>query len=111
MKVLFYVSASGRSPVEEYIRSLPKADQARFVDVFHGISAFGLQCPRIAFRQLHGKLWEIKFAARGGGYRICYVVADGENMIWLHVFRKKTRKTPLHDVAVAERRMKEVLCE
>lgn len=70
MRVAFYTSQSGRSPVEDFIDSLSKADQARFRDVFDGIQNSGLDCPRVQFRQLRGKLWEIKFTSPSGGYRI-----------------------------------------
>lgn len=109
MRVLFYNAVSGRSPVEEYILSLPKSDQARFADVHKGITEFGLNCPRVTFRQLRGKLWEIKFSSTGGGYRICYVMMNDNQMVWLHVFKKTTQKTPMHDLELAERRMKEII--
>ena len=109
MVVEFYETASGRSPVEDFIASLPKADRARFADVFEGVEKYGLDCPRAQFRQLRGKLWEIKFTSKGGGYRIAYVMLSGETMVWLHVFRKQTQKTPVGELEIAEKRMKEVL--
>ena len=109
MRVAFYTSTSGRSPVEEFIDSLSKADQARFRDIFTGIQEYGLECPRVQFRQLRGKLWEIKFSAPSGGYRIAYVVVQKDVMVWLHSFRKSTQKTPAKDLEIAEKRMQEVL--
>jgi len=109
VKISFYETASGRSPIEDYIENLPKADQARFADVFDGIEKFGLSCPRVQFRQLRGKLWEVKFNSPSGGYRIAYVVVESETMVWLHAFKKKTQKTPASDLEIAEKRMKEVL--
>ena len=95
--------------MEEFIRSLPKSDQARFADIYRGIKEYGLDCPRAVFKHLRGKLWEIKFTASGGGYRICYVTIEKASMVWLHAFKKTTQKTPLRDLEVAEQRMKEVL--
>jgi phage-related protein len=110
MVVAFYETSSGRSPVEDFISDLDKADRARFADVFEGIEKHGFDCPRVQFRQLRNKLWEIKFNAPSGGYRIAYVVIAGEDtMVWLHAFKKKTQKAPLGDIEVAEKRMKEVL--
>ena len=37
VKVLLYQSTSGKSPIEKFIRSLSKPDQARFADVYDGI--------------------------------------------------------------------------
>jgi phage-related protein len=109
MRVAFYTSQSGRSPVEDFIDSLSKSDQARFRDVFDGIQSSGLDCPRVQFRQLRGKLWEIKFTSPSGGYRIAYVVVQKDVMVWLHVFKKTTQKTPLRDLDIAEKRMQEIL--
>jgi phage-related protein len=109
MKVAFYEKASGKNPIEDFIQTLPKVDQARFADVFDGIEKHGLSCPRVQFRQLRGKLWEIKFNAGSGGYRIAYVMIESDTMVWLHVFKKKTQKTPASDLDLAEKRMKEVL--
>lgn len=109
MKIDFYQLKRGTSPIEDFITDLPKADQARFADVFEGIEKFDLDCPRVQFKPLRGKLWEIKFNAPSGGYRIAYVVVEANTMIWLHVFKKTTQKTPLSDLELAEKRMKEVL--
>ncbi len=109
MRVAFYTSQSGRSPVEDFIGSLSKADQARFRDVFEGIQSSGLDCPRVQFRQLRGKLWEIKFTSPSGGYRIAYVVVQKDVMVWLHAFKKTTQKTPGRDLDIAEKRMLEIL--
>ena len=109
MKIELYQSKRGSSPIEDFISDLPKGDQARFADVFEGIEKYGLDCPRVQFKPLSGKLWEIKFNAPGGGYRIAYVIVASQTMIWLHVFKKTTQKTPLNDLDLAEKRMKEVL--
>ena len=109
MKILFYQNRSGRSPVEDTIRRLPKSHQARFVDVITGLESYGLGCPRLRFKQLRVKLWEIKFRAFEASYRVAYVIIEGDSMIWLHVFSKKTQKTPIKDLELAEKRMKEVL--
>lgn len=109
MKVNFYQTASGRSPVEDFIKDLQKADQARFAEVIVGIEEFGLGYSRVQFKPLRGKLWEIKFSAPGGGYRLAYVIVDNDEMVILHSFKKTTQKTPTRDLDLAEKRMKEVL--
>ena len=109
MKVNFYELPSGRSPVEDFITDLPKADQARFAEVIVGLEEFGLAYGRVQFKPLRGKLWEVKFSSPGGGFRMAYVLVTGIDMVVLHAFRKSTQKTPLKDLDLAERRMKEVL--
>ena len=109
MRISFYETPSGNSPIEKFIESLPKEDQARFADVYKGIHENGLNCPRVIFKPLQGKLWEIKFKAPSGGYRIAYVIIDRNSMIWLHAFKKRTQKTEKSDLKIAEKRMKEML--
>lgn len=109
MRVAFYTTQSGRSPVEDFIDSLSKADQARFRDVFDGIQSSGLDGARVQFRQLRGKLWEIKFTAPSSGYRIAYVFVQKDVMVWLYAFKKTTQKTPVRDLDIAEKRMQEIL--
>jgi hypothetical protein len=62
---------------------------------------FGLSCPRIQIKPLRGKVWEVKFRAAGGGYRLLYVMITAEEMVVLHAFKKKTRKTPAKDLDLA----------
>lgn len=109
VEVLMYRSAGGRSPVEECIEGLAKSDQVRFAEVADGIERHGLECPRVIFRQLEGKLWEIKFGTATGRFRVAYVVIDRDRMVWLHVFKKQSQRTPQNDLQIARRRMKEVL--
>jgi len=109
MLIHFYETPSGRSPVEDFIQALQKQDQARFAEVIDGIEKYGLSYARVQFKPLRGKLWEVKFSAPGGGFRVAYVMVSGEEMVWLHAFRKSTQKTPQKELDLAEKRMKEVL--
>ena len=109
MNILFYQTPSGRSPVEDFIEGLPWDDQTRFTAIYEGILEHGFECQRVTFKQLDGKLWEIKFKVKSGGYRIGYVLSSGDTMVWLHAFKKTTQKTPTEDLELAFKRMKEVL--
>jgi phage-related protein len=105
----FYRTSSGRNVIDEFVRGLSPQDQGRFVDVYKGIQAEGLRFSRVQFRQLAGKLWEIKYSAPGGKYRIAYVMLVADRMVWLHMFKKTTKKTPKNDLELALKRMGEVL--
>ncbi len=109
MKVEFYKTPSGRKPVEDFILGLSAGDQGEFAGVKRGIEKYGLKCPLVIFKNLSGKLWEVKFSGEGGKYRIAYVVITGPEMVWLHAFKKKTQKTPKDDLELSLKRMKEVL--
>lgn len=56
----------------------------------------------------HG-LWEVRSSLVGGRIaRIIFCMGEG-NIILLHAFIKKTQKTPLTDLELALKRMKEVI--
>lgn len=109
MKVYFYESAPGKSPITKYIDELPKSDQARFFEVIDEIESHGLSAVRVIFKPIEGKLWEIKFKGGNSSYRVFYCLIEKEIMVWLHAFSKKTQKTPTKEIEVAAKRMKEVL--
>lgn len=53
----------------------------------------------------HKPLWEL----RPGSNRVLYFIHSGRKCIILHAFRKKGKKTPDKQIAIAERRMSEYL--
>lgn len=108
LKVEFYITTSGRSPVEDFIKGLPFGDKERFRAVLEGIEKDGLNFSRARFKPLRGKLWEVKFSAPGGGFRIAYFIQKERTMMILHAFRKTSQKTSLLDLNLATQRMKEL---
>jgi len=105
MKVTFYTTASGRSPVLDYIQQLPKQEKARLLEALEQIENHELEAIRVRFRQIDGKLWEMKVSA----HRIFYVLINADEMVLLHAYRKQGQKLPPNERAVAVKRMNEVL--
>jgi hypothetical protein len=60
MKVTFAAAASGRSYFEKFLNDLQKRDKAIVLAVFKDIQDYGLDAKGCDFRQIDGKLWEIK---------------------------------------------------
>ncbi|MBI4608224.1 MAG: type II toxin-antitoxin system RelE/ParE family toxin [Candidatus Rokubacteria bacterium] len=108
MRITFYETAGGRRPVEEYLRSLERPERARAAEGLQNIQRFGFEAVGVQFRQIRGKLWEIRIQT-GEAHRFFYVMASREEMVLLHAYRKKTQKAPSREIATAERRLKEVL--
>ncbi|WP_246705594.1 type II toxin-antitoxin system RelE/ParE family toxin [Rhizobium sp. P40RR-XXII] len=59
-------------------------------------------------KHLEGKLWELRAKAAEGIARGIYVTVTGRRVIVLHVFMKKSQKTPLAALMIARERMNEV---
>lgn len=60
-------------------------------------------------RALGGGLYEVRAKAAEGIGRVLYCTGVGQRIVILHAFVKKTDKTPVRDLALARRRIKEVL--
>lgn len=105
MKVTFYTTTSGRSPVLDYLKDLSKQERARLLEALDQIEHTGFDSVRVRFRQIEGKLWEIKISA----HRVFYVLIEHEEMILLHAYKKQGQKLPVKEREVAIKRMKEVL--
>jgi phage-related protein len=59
-------------------------------------------------RHLLDKLWEIRLKGKSGLARAIYVTATGKRIVIVHVFIKKTRKTPKSAIELALKRAKEI---
>lgn len=88
-----------------YIQNLAKPERARFLEALDQVERRGLDAVRVEFRQIDGKLWEIKI----GSHRVFYVVIDRDEMVLLHVYKKQRQKLPIKEREIAIRRMKELL--
>jgi phage-related protein len=59
-------------------------------------------------KHLDGPLWEMRMKGRNGIARAVNVTASGERVVVVHVFVKKTQKTPRREIETALRRAREV---
>ncbi len=60
-------------------------------------------------KHLAGKLWEMRLSGRDGIARAIYVTLKGRRVVIVHVFVKKTQKTPQSALALAGRRTQEII--
>lgn len=97
--------ASGRSPVLDYIKDLSKSERARLLEALNQVERYGFNAVRMQFRQIEGKLWEIKVSS----HRVFYVMVQQAEMVLLHAYKKQGQKLPLREREVAIKRMKEIL--
>ena len=92
---------------EAELLALPADMQARFLHIAELLESFGPQkvgMPHI--RPLEGKLWEMRMTGRDGIARAVYVARTGQRLTVLHVFTKKTQKTPPKAIETAQARLR-----
>lgn len=110
MLVRFFRTPSLREPVRDYFAELPVSDRASFSDAISAIQEHGFSAPGIIFRQVKSKLWEFRVTGTISS-RVFYFTIAGPEMVLLHAYKKQGQKAPPREIAVAERRMMEVLNE
>lgn len=95
--------------VDSEIEELPPALQARLIRLMEMIEKVGLEKMGSPHAEhLDGKLWELRAKAPGGIARALYVAWTGRRVIILHVFAKKTQKTPRRALELARKRLEEL---
>lgn len=91
------------------IEALPPRLQARLIRLMEAVENVGLdQLREPHVKHLDGKLWELRAKAAEGIARGIYVTVTGRRVVVLHVFVKKSQKTPPAALEIARARMKDV---
>jgi phage-related protein len=95
--------------VKEALDALPPDLRACFQRIVELIQAHGLERIREPYlKHLEGPLWEMRLKGRSGIARAIYVTAAGMRIVIVHVFAKKTQKTPRSEILQAMKKAKEV---
>jgi phage-related protein len=103
----FYRLHSGTEPVRVWLKSLSDDDR-HIVGTDIATVEFGWPVGMPACRPMGDGLWEVRSSLTQNRIgRVIFCVAQGQ-MVLLHAFFKKTRKTPESELAIARKRQKEV---
>lgn len=90
-------------------KALPDDLQARLSRIRDVITQHGLdKLPPKLLKHIDGKLWEFRLKGRDAIARAFYVTRTGQRIVIVHVFVKKTQKTPNRTIKLAWQRAEEV---
>ncbi len=106
MAVSFYVTASGREPVREWLSALDRA-ALRVVSEDLRTLQFGWPLGMPLVRKLEPDLWEMRSNIRAGIVRVLFTIADADAVL-VHAFVKKSQALPQDAISLARKRMKEI---
>lgn len=108
-KIVYYISSNGENPVSDFLDTLQQQTQSKVLRIFHNIEEYGLQSVIPHIKKLSGTpFWEIRILGQDS-IRIIYVVAMEFQILVLHGFIKKTQKTPLKELEIANKRYQKIL--
>ena len=108
-RIEFYRTKSGKCPVEEFLDSLIARQAENILSAMELLKNFGIKLREPYVKSLGDKLFELRVKGVLGQYRMIYFAAKGRKFVMLHGFMKKTKKTPIRELKLAKKRMKEYL--
>ena len=95
--------------VQAVLGAMPADIRAAFRRIVELIAAHGLERVHESYvRHLERPVWEMRMKGRDGVARAASVTAAGRRIVVVHVFPKKTQKTPRREIETALRRAEEV---
>ncbi len=107
-KVEFYKDKDGKEPVKEYIIKLSEKNDKnsrinlnKIRDYVKFLSEYGTRAGEPYVKHLDGEIWELRPLRN----RILFFGYDGNRIILLSHFIKKTQKTPRREIDKAQRLM------
>lgn len=108
--IRFYRTVNGASPVEQFLDSLNGKQAQKVLWVLKMIEELPT-VPGQYFKKLTGTddLWEMRVQYGGDTFRLLGFFEGAHLVILTNGFAKKSQKTPLSEIALAERRKREYL--
>ena len=105
--MVFFQTEAGNEPVRSWLKGLPKEERKAIgEDILTAQFAWPVGKPLVD--SFGGGLWETRSNLKGRIARTLFIIRD-EEIVLLHGFIKKDRKTPKPELDVAKKRMKQYL--
>jgi phage-related protein len=110
MKIRYYQTPGGRSPVEDFLLALPEETRLEIADAIVLLEGgYKLEMPLSRnLSSIWPGLHELRFRDRAGQVRVIYFVKRGDAIYIVHAFRKKTQTIPRRELGIIHKRLKEI---
>jgi phage-related protein len=104
---VFFATETGAEPVREWVRALSPEDRQRIGDDIRTVE-FGWPVGMPVCRPLSKGLYEVRTNLKDRIGRVLFTI-DGDEMVLLHGFIKKSQATPENDLTLARMRLRQWL--
>ncbi len=94
--------------VQDEILALPDTLAARYIVLTRRIEAVGPNLGSPHTEAFGDGLFELRLKGKEGIARVFFCTMIGRRVMMLHLFIKKTQKTPSREIELARKRMKEL---
>lgn len=106
LKAVFYQTETGNEPVREWLKSLPIHERKAIgLDICTVQIGYPVGMPLVRKMKSKYNIREVRTDLTDRIARVFFIV-DGESMVLLHGFIKKSQATPQQDIELAENRVK-----
>jgi len=106
--IVLYEDARGVCPVGDFLDELNQAGDKRsrqlLKKIYYAVEILkqnGTRSGENFTKHINGDVWEL----RTDDHRVFFFLWNGNHIVLLHTFRKKTQKTPPLEIEAAEREM------
>ena len=107
LSAIYYQSPTGNEPARDWLKKLDREDRRKVGTDIANVE-YGWPVGKPLCDSLGDGLWEVRSnMAAGRIARVIFFIEDGQ-MVLLHGFVKKTRKTPKKERDLALRRKKDI---
>lgn len=103
LSVNFYKSDAGTEAVRDWLKALPAEDRKSIGEDIKTVQ-YGWPLGMPVVRKMDNNLWEVRTKLANRIARVLFTL-EGDAMVLLHGFIKKSDKTPAADLKTAKNRM------
>lgn len=111
LTVKFFITAAGNEPVREWLKSseIPPEDRKKIGEDIKTVQ-YGWPLGMPMVEKVAHDLWTVRTNGLTKGIARVFFTIQGDEMILLHGFIKKSNKLPQDDLELARRRLRQ-LCD
>ncbi|MCL1987192.1 MAG: type II toxin-antitoxin system RelE/ParE family toxin [Firmicutes bacterium] len=113
-KLEFYKNKQGKEPIKQLLVNLRKKaktsktariEHKKLIAYIRALEQDGTQIGEPKVKHIDGDIWELRPLA----HRVFFFCWQGDTLVLLHHFIKKTQKTPSREIETARRNMKDFI--
>lgn len=106
--VAYFTNVSGKSPIKSYIDGLGPKSRHKIFKQFTYLHQFGVTWAIPNTKKLNNNIWELRILGKDN-LRIIYSQTRVDLIVILHVFAKKSLKTPQKEIKLAVARLNQLI--
>ena len=107
LEVKFYRSPGGKEPLREMIKEFSREIQKIIGEDIRAVQKTWPLVGLPLVKKIEKNMWEIRTHIPNGIVRVFFTIKY-EHIVLLHGFIKKTQKTPMQELKIAQNRLKEL---